>query len=64
FQAPHEDVHPRSRRHSSWFHGRCCTRAARGYLKLQDDPETRGWLHGPFFKAVRKANAKEFERGK
>jgi peptidyl-tRNA hydrolase len=35
-----------------------------GYLKFQDEPETRQWLAGPFFKAVCKANAKEFENAK
>ncbi|MDM0068358.1 hypothetical protein [Variovorax sp. J31P207] len=35
-----------------------------GYLRFQDDPDTRTWLAGPFFKAVCKANAKEFENAK
>jgi peptidyl-tRNA hydrolase len=35
-----------------------------GYLKFQDDPDTQAWLSGPFFKAVCKANAKEFENAK
>lgn len=35
-----------------------------GYLKFQDEPETQQWLSGPFFKAVCKANAKEFENAK
>ncbi len=35
-----------------------------GYLKFQNEPETQKWLSGPFFKAVCKANAKEFENAK
>ncbi|MBN7135431.1 hypothetical protein A7A76_11655 [Lysobacter enzymogenes] len=34
------------------------------YLKFRDAPETAQWLDGPFFKAVCKANAKEFENAK
>jgi peptidyl-tRNA hydrolase len=35
-----------------------------GYLKFQDTPEVNTWLSGPFFKAVCKVNAKEFENAK
>jgi len=35
-----------------------------GYLKFQETPEVRQWLSGPFFKAVCKANATEFENAK
>jgi peptidyl-tRNA hydrolase len=35
-----------------------------GYLKFQDAPEVKEWLSGPFFKAVCKVNAKEFENAK
>ncbi len=35
-----------------------------GYLTFQHTPEVREWLNGPFFKAVCKANAKEFENAK
>ena len=35
-----------------------------GYLRFQDEPEVREWLSGPFFKAVCKVNAKEFENAK
>lgn len=35
-----------------------------GYLEFRDSPEVRDWLSGPFFKAVCKANAKEFENAK
>jgi hypothetical protein len=35
-----------------------------GYLKFQDTPEVQAWLSGPFFKAVCKVNAKEFENAK
>lgn len=35
-----------------------------GYLKFQDSPEVKAWLSGPFFKAVCKANAREFENAK
>lgn len=34
------------------------------YLKFRDAPETAQWLDGPFFKAVCKANAREFENAK
>jgi len=34
------------------------------YLKFRDAPQTAQWLDGPFFKAVCKANAKEFENAK
>lgn len=34
------------------------------YLKYQHEPAMSSWLDGPFFKAVCKANAKEFERAK
>lgn len=34
------------------------------YLKFQDDPDVAAWLAGPFFKAVCKVNAKEFENAK
>lgn len=34
------------------------------YLKFQDRPEVKDWLDGPFFKAVCKVNAKEFENAK
>lgn len=34
------------------------------YLKFRDAPDTARWLDGPFFKAVCKANAKEFENAK
>ncbi|MFK3650915.1 peptidyl-tRNA hydrolase [Lysobacter enzymogenes] len=34
------------------------------YLKFRDAPDTQRWLDGPFFKAVCKANAKEFENAK
>ncbi len=35
-----------------------------GYLKFHDSPEVQAWLSGPFFKAVCKANATEFENAK
>jgi len=36
-----------------------------GYLRFRDTPEVAQWLDpGPFFKAVCKANAKEFENAK
>lgn len=35
-----------------------------GYLKFQDRAEVKEWLAGPFFKAVCKVNAKEFENAK
>lgn len=35
-----------------------------GYLRFQDEPEVREWLAGPFFKAVCKVNAKEFQKAK
>lgn len=35
-----------------------------GYLKFRDTPEVSQWLSGPFFKAVCKANSKEFENAK
>ena len=35
-----------------------------GYIKFQDTPEVKEWLSGPFFKAVCKVNAKEFENAK
>jgi peptidyl-tRNA hydrolase len=35
-----------------------------GYLKFQDTPEVAQWLAGPFFKAVCKVNAREFESAK
>jgi peptidyl-tRNA hydrolase len=35
-----------------------------GYLRFQNEPEVREWLSGPFFKAVCKVNAKEFENAK
>ncbi len=35
-----------------------------GYLAFQDAPEVRAWLAGPFFKAVCKVGAKEFENAK
>ncbi|MEH6459934.1 peptidyl-tRNA hydrolase [Chitinimonas sp. JJ19] len=35
-----------------------------GYLAYKDTPEVAQWLDGPFFKAVCKVNAKEFENAK
>lgn len=35
-----------------------------GYLKFQDTPEVKEWLAGPFFKAVCRVSAKEFENAK
>ncbi|MGO4775111.1 hypothetical protein AB4084_06260 [Lysobacter sp. 2RAB21] len=35
-----------------------------GYLKFRDTPEVAQWLAGPFFKAVCKVNASEFENAK
>ncbi|WP_374334532.1 peptidyl-tRNA hydrolase [Leeia sp.] len=35
-----------------------------GYLKFKDSPEVAAWLAGPFYKAVCKVNAKEFENAK
>ena len=35
-----------------------------GYLKYRDTPEVETRLSGPFFKAVCKVNAKEFENAK
>lgn len=35
-----------------------------GYLRFRDTPEVAEWLSGPFFKAVCKANPKEFENAK
>jgi peptidyl-tRNA hydrolase len=34
------------------------------YLKFKDAPEVVEWLEGPFFKAVCKVNAREFENAK
>ena len=34
------------------------------YLKFADTEETKTWLSGPFYKAVCKVNAKEFEKAK
>ena len=34
------------------------------YLKFQNAPEVAEWLAGPFFKAVCKVNAKEFENAR
>ena len=34
------------------------------YLRFQHTPEVAEWLRGPFFKAVCKVNAQEFERSK
>lgn len=35
-----------------------------GNLRFKDEPEIAEWLAGPFFKAVCKVNAKEFENAK
>ncbi|BBB62760.1 hypothetical protein UNDKW_4487 [Undibacterium sp. KW1] len=35
-----------------------------GYLRFQDTPEVKAWLAGPFFKAVCRVNAKEFDNAK
>ena len=35
-----------------------------GYLKFKDTPEVAAWLAGPFFKAVCRVDAKEFENAK
>ncbi|MBI2768360.1 MAG: hypothetical protein HYX47_01950 [Burkholderiales bacterium] len=35
-----------------------------GYLQFKDEPEVAQWLPGPFYKAVCKANAKEFANAK
>ena len=35
-----------------------------GYLKFQETAEVKEWLAGPFFKAVCKVNATEFENAK
>lgn len=35
-----------------------------GYLRFKDEPEVAQWLSGPFFKAVCKVNAKEFNNAK
>lgn len=35
-----------------------------GYLRFQDTPDVKTWLAGPFFKAVCRVNAKEFENAK
>ncbi|WP_222837747.1 peptidyl-tRNA hydrolase [Lysobacter capsici] len=35
-----------------------------GYLKFRDTPEVARWLDGPFFKAVCKVNATEFDNAK
>jgi len=35
-----------------------------GYLKFQETAEIKEWLAGPFFKAVCKVNATEFENAK
>ncbi len=35
-----------------------------GYLEFQETEEVKEWLAGPFFKAVCKVNAKEFENAK
>ncbi len=35
-----------------------------GYLRFQNTPEVKAWLAGPFFKAVCRVNAKEFENAK
>jgi hypothetical protein len=35
-----------------------------GYLKFQGTPEVEQWLFGPFFKAVCKVHAEEFEHAK
>lgn len=34
------------------------------YLKFQNSAEVHAWLSGPFYKAVCKVNAKEFENAK
>lgn len=34
------------------------------YLRFKDSPEVEQWLAGPFFKAVCKVNAQEFENAK
>lgn len=34
------------------------------YLKYQNEPGMKSWLSGPFFKAVCKANRREFENAK
>jgi peptidyl-tRNA hydrolase len=34
------------------------------YLKFQDTPEVAQWLSGPFYKAVCKVNAREFEKAR
>ena len=34
------------------------------FLKFQGSPEVEEWLSGPFYKAVCKVNAKEFENAK
>lgn len=34
------------------------------YLQFKDKPEVADWLSGPFFKAVCKVGAKEFENAK
>lgn len=38
--------------------------ALAGYLRFQGEPEVKEWLAGPFFKAVCKVSAKEFENAK
>ena len=35
-----------------------------GYLRFQNTPEVKAWLAGPFFKAVCRVNAKEFDNAK
>lgn len=35
-----------------------------GYLTFKDTPEVKEWLSGPFFKAVCKTNAREFQNAK
>jgi hypothetical protein len=34
------------------------------YVKFQESPEVKGWLSGPFYKAVCRVSDEDFERAK
>lgn len=42
----------------------CAHASLAGYLQFRDRPEVQAWLSGPFFKAVCKVTAEEFDRAK
>jgi peptidyl-tRNA hydrolase len=35
-----------------------------GYLKFENEPETKEWVSGTFYKVICKVNEKEFEKAK